>query len=135
MSGSVFLDTNILIYAYSITEPDKQSIARNLLSANQIFISTQVLQELANTLNKKFKISWQQVGEVLLESANNFNVFKNNELTISEACKIAAKYKYSFYDSLIISAALLSNCNILYSEDMTHNHLLEGKLRIINPFV
>ncbi|MBS1524234.1 MAG: hypothetical protein JST19_01215 [Bacteroidetes bacterium] len=62
-------------------------------------------------------------------------MFRNNELSISEACKIAEKYGYSFYDSLIISAALSSNCGILYSEDMTHNHLIEKKLRIINPFV
>ena len=135
MNGNIFLDTNILIYTYSTTEPTKQSIARNLVTSNQIFISTQVLQELANVLNMKFKVDWVQVSQVLLECSNNFQILNNNEFVISDACRVADKYKYSFYDSLIISAALQANCNTLYSEDMTHNHLLDGSLRILNPFV
>ena len=135
MNDNIFLDTNILIYTYSSTEPAKQSIARNLATNRRIIISTQVLQELANILNKKFKVGWPQINLALSECSNNFQVFNNNEFVISEACRIAEKYKYSFYDSLIISAAFQANCTILYSEDMTHNHLLDGKLRILNPFI
>jgi predicted nucleic acid-binding protein len=48
---------------------------------------------------------------------------------------IAEKYRYSFYDSLIISAALSSGCKILFSEDLHHGQLIEGKLKIVNPFL
>ncbi|MBS1524235.1 MAG: PIN domain-containing protein [Bacteroidetes bacterium] len=57
MNGGAFLDTNVLIYTYSFTEPGKQALARNILSGGQIFISTQVLQELANVLNKNLKLA------------------------------------------------------------------------------
>ena len=53
MKDSVFLDTNILVYAHTDLDPEKQKIAQEIMSANQSIISTQVLQELANTLKKK----------------------------------------------------------------------------------
>ncbi|APB35038.1 Putative nucleic-acid-binding protein, contains pilt domain [Gloeomargarita lithophora Alchichica-D10] len=49
--------------------------------------------------------------------------------------EINIRYGYSYWDSLIIATALQSNCNILYSEDMQHDQLIEGKLRIINPLL
>ena len=51
-----------------------------------------------------------------------------------KAIALSERYKYSYYDSLIIAAALDSKCSILYTEDMHHNQLIEKKLRIINPF-
>ena len=47
---------------------------------------------------------------------------------------IRLKYKYSYYDSLIIAAALESKCTVLYSEDMQHDQIIESTLQIINPF-
>ncbi len=49
--------------------------------------------------------------------------------------KFIFKYQYSYYDSLIIAAALDSNCTILYSEDLKHNHIIENTLTILNPFI
>ena len=51
------------------------------------------------------------------------------------ALKIASKYKYSFPDSLIIATAIEYNCNVLFSEDMHHNQIIENTLKIINPFL
>ena len=59
MSDNVFLDTNILVYSYSSTEPEKQAIARKLIADSNSFISTQVLQELTNTITRKFKFTYQ----------------------------------------------------------------------------
>jgi len=50
------------------------------------------------------------------------------------ACDIAKRYSYSYYDSLIISAALEANCDTLYSEDMQNGQIIEKVLRIVNPF-
>ncbi|MDB5139048.1 MAG: PilT protein domain protein [Mucilaginibacter sp.] len=135
MKDKIFIDTNILVYAYSVTEPLKQSIAQNLISSGPYFISTQVLQELSNILNKKYKISWSEIINLIDECKKNFIVFTNTESTISKACELANIYKYSFYDSLIISAALQNNCTILYSEDMRHRQMIADKLKIINPFI
>jgi predicted nucleic acid-binding protein len=54
---------------------------------------------------------------------------------IQKALKLNSKYGYSYYDCLILASALLNDCEYLYSEDMQHNQLIEGKLKIVNPFL
>ncbi len=134
MSDSIFLDTNILVYAYSDTELQKQTIARKLVSENISFISTQVLQELSSTLSRKFKKSWPEITDAVKEVSLSNLVHANSEATIQQAIKIADQYKFSFYDSLIIAAALECKCSKLYSEDMSHGQLIEKQITIINPF-
>ncbi len=67
--------------------------------------------------------------------AKNSSLHINTEDTILQACRIASQYGFSFYDSLIISAALESDCTVLYSGDMQHNQIIDNRLTIINPFV
>jgi predicted nucleic acid-binding protein len=135
MSDNIFLDTNILVYSYSNNEPDKLAIARMLITENNSFVSTQVLQELSNTITRKLGFSYTDAVNVIREVVQNNNLHTNTESTITRACQIAELYKFSFYDSMIISAALECNCTILYSEDMHHNQTIEDKIKIINPFV
>ena len=135
MNDNVFLDTNIIVFGYSFTEPDKQSKARQLISETNSFISTQVLQELANTLSRKFKFSFLDVGKAIEECRQNNITHINTESTLLQACKVADRYGFSFYDSVIISAALESDCKILYTEDMNHGQVIEKTLKIINPFI
>jgi predicted nucleic acid-binding protein len=135
MNANVFLDTNILVYSYSNTEPDKRTVARTLILENNSFISTQVLQELSNTITKKLGFSFSDAIKVVGEMTKNNNLHTNTQITIIKACEIADRYRFSFYDSMIIAAALESNCEILYSEDMQHNQIIDDTLKIINPFL
>jgi predicted nucleic acid-binding protein len=132
----VFLDSNIIIYAYSNSERAKQGVVRRIIQENYTVISTQVLQEICNILGKKFMLDYDSVKETLREciSSNN-EVYTNKPQTVFGACDIAKQHHFSFYDSLIISSALESHCNILYSEDLHHNQLVNGVLRVINPFI
>jgi predicted nucleic acid-binding protein len=134
MNGNCFIDTNILVYCYTDDEPVKQQKALDIANGSDAFISTQVLTELSNTLKRKFKLDWQAVEKVISEVSSDFNVFVNKPDTIERACKIADKYQYSFYDSLIISAALSCHCKTLYSEDMQDSQVIENSLTIVNPF-
>jgi predicted nucleic acid-binding protein len=134
MNDRVFLDTNILFYSYSTTDLNKQNSARKLIAESLSYISTQVLQELANTLTKKFGKTWKDAQKAVVESGKNNMLHVNNQNTIANACEIADKYQYSFYDSLIIAAALSCNCKMLYSEDMQDGQLIENSLTITNPF-
>lgn len=134
MSDKVFFDTNILVYSYSTTEPEKREIAQQLIIDSDSYISTQVLTELCNIVTKKLKFSYEIAQTVLDECCSNSNLITKTKEIIVKATKIASKYGYSFYDSLIISAALSANCKILYSEDMHHTQIIEKKLSIINPF-
>ncbi|MCA1760452.1 MAG: PIN domain-containing protein [Bacteroidales bacterium] len=133
MNGNCFIDTNILVYCYTDDELLKQRKALDIANNPDTFISTQVLTELSNTLKKKFKLDWQAVEKVISEVSSDFNVFVNKPDSIERACQIADKYQYSFYDSLIISAALSCNCKTLYTEDMQDGQIIENSLTIINP--
>jgi predicted nucleic acid-binding protein len=135
MNDNVFLDTNLLVYSYSIGEPEKQRITQQLIINNISFISTQVLQELTNTLTRKFKISYNDTIQVILECSNNNLVHTNSESTIIQACRIADQYGFSFYDSLIISAALECQCSVLYSEDLNNGQIIDKVLTIRNPYL
>jgi predicted nucleic acid-binding protein len=55
--------------------------------------------------------------------------------TVHVALDIRERYGFSWYDSLIVAAALESNCDLLYSEDMQHGQIIEGRLSIVNPFL
>ena len=134
MKDRVFIDSNILIYSYSRTEPEKQMIAVNIISENNSVISTQVLNELVNIVTRKFNFSYSQAKEAVIECCQNNHLHVNAQYTIMQACEIATKYKFSFFDSVIISAALEADCTILYSEDMHQISNIEKKLSIVNPF-
>lgn len=135
MKDKVFFDTNIIVYLYSEDETKKRSVAQNLLIGNDSFISTQVLQEFTNISRKKHKAEWKKISAALEEIVLHSSVSTNQIKTIKHALLIAEKTKYSFYDSMIIASALENNCQILYSEDMQHNQLIEKKLLIVNPFL
>jgi len=70
----------------------------------------------------------------VFRDAHNSILHINTESTIVQACKIAERYGFSFYDSLIISAALECECSILYSEDMSNGQVIDKILKIVNPF-
>lgn len=135
MKDKVFIDTNILIYLYSTDQEDRRVASQKVIEKNNCFISTQVLQEFANILRKKHGAEWKNIAAAINEVAASATVFVNKSETIKRAVEVAEKYKFSFYDSLIIAAALESNCTVLYTEDLQHKQLIYGKLQIINPFV
>ncbi len=140
MSDRYFLDTNIIVYAYESEYLNKQKIAKELIikgvSNNTASISYQVIQEFVNVATKKFKspIKWSDCQLFIDRSlALIWDVNPNKELIYS-AINIAERWKYSFYDSLIIAAALEAGCSTLYSEDLQHKQKIYS-VQIINPFV
>ena len=128
----IFLDSNVMIYAYFKQDKKKQRISKQLISQNAI-ISTQVLQELINTLHRKMGVDYSIVRSILQECLKNCGLNTNTSDTVFGALDVAERYGFSFYDSLIVAAALESKCTTLYSEDMQHNQHIES-LTIINPF-
>lgn len=136
MQDKIFLDTNIIIYAFSEDEIEKQSVALSLLERqdDNVLISKQVINELSNILLKKFKLSSNQVEDAILELDTIVNIADFDLSTQIKALHIKDKYNLQFYDSLIIATALENRCTILYSEDMHHNFFVENRLKIVNPF-
>jgi len=136
MSDKVFLDTNILIYSYSVDEIKKRTIANNLLEdySENIVISKQVINELINVLFKKFKLSSNNIENVVLELDTFIPIVDFDITTQIKALRLKEKYKFQFYDALIVATALESGCSILFSEDMQHQQVINDVLTIVNPF-
>lgn len=137
MSADFFADSNVLVYAYNDGEPVKQRIAQDLLKQPGRALSTQVLQEFCNVMRRRLGFSWQQVAQALTEVRQNFRtgvIHTNSPATVQDALRIAGRYGLSFYDALIVAAALETGCITLYSEDMQHGLVIDGRLTIHNPF-
>ena len=128
----IFIDSNVMIYAYFKQDEKKQRVSKQLIAQNAV-ISTQVLQEMTNTLHRKMKVDYSIVRSILQECLQNCDINTNTSDTVFLAIDIAKRYGFSFYDSLIIAAALESKCTTLYSEDMHDNQRIEN-LTIKNPF-
>ena len=135
MNDKIFLDRNFLIYAYSKNEIEKQTASRNLITNFNSIISTQVLQEFTNIITRKFQFSFDDAQKAIIECCQNNKVFTNTDTTILKGCQLAARYKFSFFDSLIIASAIESDCTLLYSEDLQNGQVIDESLTIVNPFV
>jgi predicted nucleic acid-binding protein len=133
--NKIFLDTNILIYLSAKDESEKTNQAKLILQQHDnITISTQVLFEYSNVMRKKLKQDYVHIDAALQEFHDELNIAIIRYETIRNSLTIASQYKYSFPDSLIVATALEYNCDILFSEDMHHDQLIENQLKIINPF-
>jgi predicted nucleic acid-binding protein len=133
-----FLDTNILVYAYDTRGKTKHKKAQNILldcwNSRSGIVSTQVLQEFYVTVTKKLPktIPVQEAREIVKELLS-WSVYEIVPADIIAASELEEQLKYSFWDSLIITAAQRADANILYSEDMQDGQQI-GNLKIINPF-
>jgi len=127
----VFLDTNVLVYALAddVVRAERSLV---LLEAGGI-VSAQVLNELAHTLRRKFSASWPQVAETSERMRKLCAVVPISEETHVRGLTLAARYSLSVYDGMIVAAAQLADCTILYSEDM-HDGLVIDRLTIRNPY-
>jgi predicted nucleic acid-binding protein len=131
MPGS-FIDTNVLVYIAS-GEPAKADRAEQILGGGGT-ISVQVLNELANVLRRKMRMSWTEVHD-FLSIIRELLPVSPITLDIHDAgLALAERYDLSTYDAMIAAAALHADCDTLWSEDMQHGLLIDDRLRVANPF-
>lgn len=130
---SVFSDTNIFIYAYSATEPEKKAIAVDILK-QPVTVSIQVVNEFHWVMNRKYGVDLTTLYTINRVLFSFYRIQGLKQTTIEQAIELAQTYRYSYWDSLILSAALEAECAILYSEDLQHQQVIEGTLKILNPF-
>lgn len=134
MTDKIFIDTNILVYLSS-TDKQKKEIAKKLIySQKNASISTQVLSEFSNVIYRKKIFSSEKLLEFIKIFSKIFKIEIITPITVMNAIKIKEKYQLSLWDSIIVSTAIENNCDILISEDLQHNQIIENKLKIINPF-
>jgi predicted nucleic acid-binding protein len=135
----LFLDTNILIYAYDASAGAKHDLSRKILiecwnSGNGI-ISTQVLQEFFVSLTGKIPKPLNiPIAREIIEDLLRWDVIINDGDSILGAVEIHTQHKYSFWDSLIIEAAVRGESKYLITEDLSHGQVIRG-VEFKNPFL
>ncbi|MEE4599798.1 MAG: PIN domain-containing protein [Desulfobacteraceae bacterium] len=127
-----FIDTNILLYLLS-EDSNKADRAETIVRAGGT-ISAQILNELANVSHRKLAMSWIEINELLSLIRSLCSIEPLTIETHDLGILIAERYKLSVYDAMIVAAALLGECEALYSEDMQDGMLIDNQLRICNPF-
>lgn len=134
MKDKAFIDSNLIIYLYSIDQKEKSDKVNEIILNRDAFISTQVLNEISSVMFKKFDKTAKEIKNIIIELSNFFNIAVVSQKTILKALNIKNLTHYSYYDSLIIASSLECNCKKLFSEDMSHLQVIENKLTILNPF-
>ncbi|RJP87304.1 MAG: PIN domain-containing protein [Desulfobacteraceae bacterium] len=140
MKDKFFIDTNIFVYSFNSENPEKQqkshAIIRNALMNRKGCISYQVIQEFINVATRKFVVPlsfddckkyFDKVLTPLCDQYPGICLYQS-------AMDVMERWRFSFYDSLIVAAALQSDCRILYSEDLQHNQKIRS-LTVVNPFL
>jgi predicted nucleic acid-binding protein len=131
--GNSFFDTNVLLYLLS-SDVSKASRAEEALVPGGV-ISVQVLNEFTSVASRKFAMSLKEVREVLDVVRSVCAIESLTIATYDRGLEVAERYGFSVFDSMIIASALIADCPLLLSEDLQHGQMIEGRLRVINPFV
>jgi predicted nucleic acid-binding protein len=140
MSGNHFLDTNIFVYSFDPSNVLKKEMAtsliRNALQDGRGIVSSQVVQEFINVATRKFEVPFSVADcRKYLDSVLAGLCRVNTTIDLCRAAlDVKERWGYSYYDSLIIAAALQADCDILYSEDLHNGQKIMG-LTIVNPFI
>jgi len=131
MPGS-FFDTNVLVYLAS-ADPSKADRAEEIVGGGGA-ISVQVLNELTNVARRKMRLSWTDTRTLLSTIRGLLTVWPITIEIHELGLAIAERYGLAIFDAMIAASALDGNYDTLWSEDMQDGMLLDGRLRVINPF-
>lgn len=139
MSGRFFLDTNIFVCAFDAKAPTKARRAslliRQAADTGKGVVSYQVVQEFFNVALRRFAqpMNVAEAEQYLITVFRPLLAIHSSPALYVEALRIGEKHHFSWYDSLIVAAALQAQCSFLYSEDLQHGQKIED-LQIENPF-
>jgi predicted nucleic acid-binding protein len=139
MSVEVFLDTNVFVYHLDTSDARKHKVAEQLvreaLEGERACISFQVVQECLNTVLRKAEVALDANGARAYLDAVLSPLMKVSASVAlyQRALDVQARWRYGFYDSLVVASALTAGCTRLLTEDMQHGQRIES-LTIENPF-
>ncbi len=135
MPGSVvrpFIDTNVLVYLAS-GHKAKADRAERILKEGGI-ISVQVLNEFASVARRKLGMTWSETNIFLSTFREVLTVVPVTEEIHEAGLTLAERYQLAVYDGMIVAAAVDTGCDVVLSEDMKHDLVVDGRLTIVNPF-
>jgi predicted nucleic acid-binding protein len=131
----VFLDSNVWFYAFADSQGlEKHATAKELILQHPIAISHQIVSEVCNSLLRKV-LSETEIQRIIRSFFGMYSPLVLTEEDHIKASSLRQQYRFSYWDSLIVAAALKSDSTILYSEDMQNGLVVDGRMTIRNPFI
>jgi predicted nucleic acid-binding protein len=133
----LFIDTNILVYAHDRDAGDKYRIAKR--EVRRLWhlpivpaVSVQVLQEFYVSLLKK-EVAAEEAKQVVVDYMK-WTVIDNDGSLLLTGIEMQKRWQLSFWDALIVAAAIRAKANVLWSEDLNHGQVYD-KVRVVNPLL
>lgn len=133
-SQTCFIDTNIWLYAFIPSQDaSKSAKAKDIIRQGDIIVSSQIINEICVNLIKKAQFDEPAIQRLIDSFYSRYNVTIVDKTTLLKASELRERLQLSFWDSLIVSSALLARAEILYTEDLADGLLVENRLRVSNP--
>jgi predicted nucleic acid-binding protein len=137
MTATDFLDSNVLVYAYDASNPQKQTVAQVLVEravAGEAMASTQVLAEFAATLLHKITPPANpEAVMAILDSLGPIKLIAPDAGIVRRAVEACSTYGVHFYDGMIVAAAERAGCQRILTEDLNPGQKYFG-VTVSNPF-
>jgi predicted nucleic acid-binding protein len=139
MSARFFLDTNVFVYSFDRSSAAKgrraAQLIRQAVATRKGVVSHQVVQEFFNVALRRFAqpMTAAEAEQYLGAVFRPLLAIQSSLALYSEALRLAGRHRLSWYDALIVAAAIEARCGVLYSEDLQHGQRF-GDLQIENPF-
>lgn len=135
---SIFIDSNILVYAYDASDVEKQTRAEGIIDGlwadGRGALSTQVLQEFYHNVTRKIRTRLtRDSARAAIHRFAQWPLQQIGPTHILRASEIEEQHQLSFWDALIVSAAVSAGAETILSEDLNPGHVIAG-VRIVNPF-
>lgn len=127
-----FLDTNILVYALDTER--RGEIARAIVAAGGV-IAVQSLNEFSDVARRKLKMSWAEIDRVIEQLLVSCRVFEPVTAKMqAEGRGHAERHKLRIFDAMLLAIALEAGCDTFLTEDLQDGFVVDGRLKVINPF-
>jgi len=134
MPGKIFLDTNILLYAYSSEDPLKREVCEIWLARKNLYVSVAVLNEFCNILRRKYHRRGSEIEASLNELMQYVDVLDVGARDIRDAIYIGERNGLGHFDALHLACASRHRCDIFVTEDKALQGFSQGGLSVLNPF-
>lgn len=131
---SIFLDSNVVLYALKPDDAQKASIARAILADYDCHISVQTLNEVTHTLRRKTSLSLTEISGVIADLKSLTTIHPLTQPVYNRAWMLITRYALSTYDALILGCAIESGFEQVLSEDMQDGQRFLDMLEVRNPF-
>jgi predicted nucleic acid-binding protein len=133
-ADKAFIDTNVFIYYQCSDDIDKYKISEDVINFFDCVVSTQVLNEICNLLTRKYPTPLSEIQKYIIDIIASSDLVVITFSLIQKALELHSKLSISYYDALMVVAALEANCKYLISEDMQDGLIINNKLQIVNIY-